>query len=89
MCASGGNAGLAAAYAAKLLNIPAIIVLPKSTPDFVADKLRDEVGSLIKQSQENLVSNSLTLSPYILAQRLLQISLLTLRDEIGNVIYQS
>ena len=43
VCASGGNAGLAAAYAAKQLNIPAIIVLPQSTPDFVADKLRDEV----------------------------------------------
>ena len=58
MCASGGNAGLAAAYAAKMLNIPAIIVLPKSTPDFVADKLRDEVGNLIKQRLENLVANS-------------------------------
>ena len=42
MCASGGNAGLAA-YAAKQLGIPAIIVLPQSTPDFVADKLREEV----------------------------------------------
>lgn len=43
VCASGGNAGLAAAFAAKILGIPATIVLPESTPSFVADKLRDEV----------------------------------------------
>ncbi|KAJ8312476.1 hypothetical protein KUTeg_009849 [Tegillarca granosa] len=41
VCASGGNAGLAAAYAAKQLKVPATIVLPTTTPDFVADKLRD------------------------------------------------
>lgn len=39
VCASGGNAGLAAAYSAQQLGIPATIVLPKSTPQFVADKL--------------------------------------------------
>ena len=44
MCASGGNAGLAAAYAAMNIGLPATIVLPTSTPDFIADKLRDEVG---------------------------------------------
>lgn len=49
VCASGGNAGLAAAYAARQLNIPAIIVLPQSTPDFVADKLRDE-GATVKRA---------------------------------------
>ncbi|KAK3085166.1 hypothetical protein FSP39_025343 [Pinctada imbricata] len=41
VCASGGNAGLAAAYAAHQLNLQATIVLPKTTPGFVADKLRD------------------------------------------------
>ena len=43
VCASGGNGGLAAAYAARLLNLPATIVLPTTTPDFVAEKLRDQV----------------------------------------------
>lgn len=45
VCASGGNAGLAAAYAAKTIGVPATIVLPESTPGFVADKLRDEFGA--------------------------------------------
>ncbi|KAL4224174.1 hypothetical protein ACF0H5_017627 [Mactra antiquata] len=48
ICASGGNAGLAAAYAAKSLGIPATIVLPQSTPTFVADKLRDEFGAEVE-----------------------------------------
>lgn len=37
---SGGNAGLAAAYAARAVGIPATVILPDSTPEFVADKLR-------------------------------------------------
>lgn len=39
-CASGGNAGMAAAYSALKLNIPCTIVLPKTTPGFIAEKLR-------------------------------------------------
>ncbi|XP_062570218.1 serine dehydratase-like isoform X1 [Saccostrea cucullata] len=42
VCASGGNGGLAAAYAARLLKLPATIVLPTTTPAFVAEKLRDQ-----------------------------------------------
>lgn len=45
VCASGGNAGMAAAYAAMSMGLPATIVLPESTPSFVADKLRDEYGA--------------------------------------------
>lgn len=45
VCASGGNAGLAAAYAAKQLGLPATIVLPTSTPQFVADKLRENFSA--------------------------------------------
>ncbi|KAL3857814.1 hypothetical protein ACJMK2_012448 [Sinanodonta woodiana] len=41
VCASGGNAGLAAAYCAQQMNITAKIILPESTPGFIADKLRD------------------------------------------------
>ncbi|XP_071945359.1 L-serine dehydratase/L-threonine deaminase-like [Antedon mediterranea] len=39
---SGGNAGIAAAYAARKLGVKATVVIPKSTPEFVAQKLRDE-----------------------------------------------
>lgn len=39
-CASGGNAGLAAAFASKQLGIPCTIILPVTTPAFVADRLR-------------------------------------------------
>ncbi|XP_006640503.1 serine dehydratase-like [Lepisosteus oculatus] len=42
VCSSGGNAGLATAYAARKLNIPATIVIPGSTSDLVAQKLRDQ-----------------------------------------------
>ncbi|KAK3788513.1 hypothetical protein RRG08_030215 [Elysia crispata] len=38
-CASGGNAGMAAAYSSHQLKIPCTIVLPKTTPKFVAEKL--------------------------------------------------
>ncbi|KAK6192436.1 hypothetical protein SNE40_003905 [Patella caerulea] len=41
ICASGGNAGMAAAYAAQQLKTPCTIVLPESTPEFIAHKLRD------------------------------------------------
>lgn len=41
-CSSGGNAGIAAAYAARKLNMPILIVLPKSAPSFVADILKSE-----------------------------------------------
>jgi L-serine/L-threonine ammonia-lyase len=37
---SGGNAGLAAAYSAKQLGVPATIVVPSTTPVSVQDKLK-------------------------------------------------
>lgn len=46
VCASGGNGGLAAAYAARLLNLPATIVLPTTTPDFMAQKIRDQEATV-------------------------------------------
>uniref|UniRef100_A0A0B7B2U6 L-serine ammonia-lyase n=1 Tax=Arion vulgaris TaxID=1028688 RepID=A0A0B7B2U6_9EUPU len=39
-CASGGNAGLAAAHASQQLNIPCTIIIPSTTPNFVADQLK-------------------------------------------------
>ncbi|XP_038619546.1 serine dehydratase-like [Tachyglossus aculeatus] len=42
VCSSGGNAGLAAAYAAKRLGLPATIVLPKTSSPQVVERLRVE-----------------------------------------------
>ncbi|XP_059139051.1 L-serine dehydratase/L-threonine deaminase-like isoform X2 [Physella acuta] len=39
-CASGGNAGMAAAFACRQLGISCTIILPKSTPAFLADRLK-------------------------------------------------
>ncbi|XP_029427394.1 serine dehydratase-like [Rhinatrema bivittatum] len=41
VCSSGGNAGLAAAYASKKLGVPSTIVVPSSTPRFIVEKLKE------------------------------------------------
>ncbi|XP_033901082.3 L-serine dehydratase/L-threonine deaminase isoform X1 [Acipenser ruthenus] len=41
VCSSGGNAGLATAFVAKKLGVPATIVVPSSSSDLVIHKLRD------------------------------------------------
>lgn len=46
-CASGGNAGLAAAYASHQLNISCTIILPSSTPQFISDQLKN-LGAEVK-----------------------------------------
>ncbi|KAJ1092386.1 hypothetical protein NDU88_005496 [Pleurodeles waltl] len=40
ICSSGGNAGIAVAYAAEKLGVPASILVPGSTPDVVVQKLK-------------------------------------------------
>jgi len=42
VCSSGGNAGLAAAYSARKLNVPCTIVVPGTTPMFMVERLREE-----------------------------------------------
>ncbi|KAJ7991088.1 hypothetical protein DPEC_G00293610 [Dallia pectoralis] len=42
VCASGGNAGMATAYVARKLNIPATIIVPSSTPELIKEKLKDQ-----------------------------------------------
>ena len=37
---SGGNAGKAMAYAAKKLNMKAVLFIPKSTPQMMIDKIK-------------------------------------------------
>uniref|UniRef100_A0AAQ4QCM7 L-serine ammonia-lyase n=1 Tax=Gasterosteus aculeatus aculeatus TaxID=481459 RepID=A0AAQ4QCM7_GASAC len=47
VCSSGGNAGMAAAYVARQMNIPATIVVPSSSPQLVLQRLRDQ-GATVK-----------------------------------------
>ncbi|ESO84621.1 hypothetical protein LOTGIDRAFT_236146 [Lottia gigantea] len=67
VCASGGNAGLATAYSAQQLKTPCTIVLPKSTPDHIADKLRDYGAEVIVKGEvfdhANEYAESLALHP--------------------------
>lgn len=39
---TGGNAGLAAAYSARMLSIPATILVPTTTPAFTIQRVKDE-----------------------------------------------
>ncbi|XP_063171603.1 L-serine dehydratase/L-threonine deaminase [Candoia aspera] len=43
---SGGNAGLAVAYSARMLGIPATIYVPSSTPAFTIERLKEEGSSV-------------------------------------------
>ncbi|XP_077600944.1 L-serine dehydratase/L-threonine deaminase-like [Stigmatopora nigra] len=47
VCCSGGNAGMAAAYSARQLGIPATIVVPSVTPNPTVDRLREEGASVV------------------------------------------
>lgn len=59
VCSSGGNAGLAAAYSARKLGIPATILVPTTTPSFTIDRLKDEgaevsvVGEMLDDTIEH------------------------------------
>lgn len=44
---SGGNAGLAVAFISKALRLPATIVIPKTTPRIMVDKLETEGATVI------------------------------------------
>ncbi|XP_070698446.1 serine dehydratase-like [Pempheris klunzingeri] len=47
VCASGGNAGMAAAYVARKMGVPATIVIPSSSPQLVVQRLQDQ-GATVK-----------------------------------------
>ncbi|KFO23813.1 L-serine dehydratase/L-threonine deaminase isoform X1 [Fukomys damarensis] len=53
ICSSAGNAGLAAAYAARKLGIPATIVVPSTTPALTIQRLKDE-GAMVTVVGETL-----------------------------------
>lgn len=44
---TGGNAGMAAAYSARQLSVPATIVVPSVTPVPTVERLKDEGASVI------------------------------------------
>lgn len=48
---SGGNAGLAIAYAGKILKVPVKVIIPKSSPLFMADRIRREGGEVILEGE--------------------------------------
>ncbi|XP_068617186.1 L-serine dehydratase/L-threonine deaminase-like [Brachionichthys hirsutus] len=47
VCCSGGNAGMAAAYSARQLGVPATIVVPSVTPNPTVERLKDEGAAVI------------------------------------------
>lgn len=44
---SGGNAGMAAAFVAKKMGLPATIVVPSSSPQMIVQRLQDQ-GATVK-----------------------------------------
>ncbi|XP_047466547.1 serine dehydratase-like isoform X2 [Mugil cephalus] len=46
VCSSGGNAGMAAAYVARKMGVPATIIVPSSTPQLVVQRLQDETATV-------------------------------------------
>uniref|UniRef100_A0A8C9UTC5 L-serine ammonia-lyase n=1 Tax=Spermophilus dauricus TaxID=99837 RepID=A0A8C9UTC5_SPEDA len=53
VCSSAGNAGMAAAYAARKLGIPATIVVPSTTPVLTVERLKGE-GAMVEVVGETL-----------------------------------
>lgn len=44
---SGGNAGMASAYAARQMGVPSTVYLPSSTPKMMISRLKDEKASVV------------------------------------------
>ena len=49
---SGGNAGLAASYSAKLLNKPITVVVPTTTTEYMVEKIKEQGASIIVHGKE-------------------------------------
>ncbi|XP_026211565.1 serine dehydratase-like [Anabas testudineus] len=47
VCSSGGNAGMAAAYVARKMGVPATIIVPSSSPQLVSQRLQHQ-GATVK-----------------------------------------
>ncbi|XP_008270503.3 L-serine dehydratase/L-threonine deaminase [Oryctolagus cuniculus] len=53
VCSSAGNAGMATAYAARRLGVPATIVVPSTTPALTMERLKNE-GAMVRVVGETL-----------------------------------
>src|SRR5438046_727845 len=63
VCSSGGNAGLAVAYAGRKLGVPVTVVVPESTSERALQLIRDESAEVIVwgQSWQEAHQHALTL----------------------------
>ncbi len=63
VCSSGGNAGLAVAYAGRQLRVPVTVVVPESTSERAKQLIRDESAEIIVwgQSWQEAHQHALTL----------------------------
>jgi L-serine/L-threonine ammonia-lyase len=52
ICSSGGNAGLAASYAAHRLNMPITVVVPESTSQMMINKIKEEKAFVIQKGKD-------------------------------------
>lgn len=57
---SGGNAGLAVAYSGRLLGVPVKVVIPKTTPKLMADKIHKEGAEVIIHGEDWNAADVLT-----------------------------
>lgn len=48
---SGGNAGLAVAYSGRCLNVPVTVVIPKSSPHFMVERIEREGAKVIVEGE--------------------------------------
>lgn len=46
VCSSGGNAGMATAYVARKMGVPATIIVPSSTPELVVQRIQDQKATV-------------------------------------------
>ncbi|KAL4839942.1 hypothetical protein H8958_012005 [Nasalis larvatus] len=65
VCSSGGNAGIAAAYAARKLGVPATVVLPESTSLQVVQRLQGE-GAEVQLTGKGLAKLRLRDTVYLM-----------------------
>lgn len=62
ICASGGNAGIAVAYASQIFNLPAHIILPKTTPQTIIEKLKAEKAQVTIEGEDWNAANEIALN---------------------------
>ncbi|EPF80675.1 pyridoxal-phosphate dependent enzyme [Acinetobacter rudis] len=62
ICSSGGNAGIAVAYAARMLNLKATIVVPETTSAKARDLIEQQGAHLIVHGASWVEANNLALS---------------------------